>query len=490
MKRIVNSIGTTTCAIFLLWATMAIALPAQTLTTTFTTISSFDGTNGRFPYAGLIQAANGYGYGTTEYGGTSTNCNNGCGTIFRLTPGGVVTSLYSFCVASGCPDGQYPYAPLFQTAAGNFYGTTAEGGTNNYGTVFELSAAGLTTLHSFLKTDGENPLAGVIEGSDGNFYGTTVGGGASNGQGTVFQMTPSGAITTLYTFCEQGVEPACADGDQPQSALVESSGGIFYGTTSAGGANRGGTVFSITSSGTLTTLYSFCALYSCMDGELPYAGLIEATNGNFYGTTFSGGANGGGTVFEITSAGVLTTLYSFCSQTDCADGGFPDAPLVQATDGNFYGTTSAGGTGAAGTVFMITPAGVLSTLYSFASPGGVQVAGLVQATNGAFYGTTWAGGTGSEGTVFTLSAGLTPFVKPVPPSGDVGTAVRILGSSLTGTTSVTFGGRPAVFTVVSQTEITTTVPTGAATGFIKVVSPSGTFLSNVKFRVLAPGPAL
>jgi uncharacterized repeat protein (TIGR03803 family) len=365
MKRIVNNKGTTTCAIIVLWATMVIALPAQT----FTTITSFDGTNGKFPYAGLIQADDGYGYGTTEYGGTSTNCNNGCGTLFKVTPGGAVTSIYSFCLESACPDGKYPYAPLFQTAAGDFYGTTAEGGTNNYGTVFEVTASGLTTLHSFLKTDGENPFAGVIEGSDGNFYGTTVGGGAASGQGTVFKMTPTGTLTTLYTFCEQGVVPPCADGDQPQSALVESAAAIFYGTTSVGGANDGGTVFSITSTGTLSTLYSFCALSGCMDGELPYSGLIEAANGIFYGTTFSGGANGGGTVFEITAAGTFTSLYSFCSQTACADGGFPNAPLVQATDGNFYGTTSAGGTADAGTIFKITPAGVLTTLYSFPGPG-------------------------------------------------------------------------------------------------------------------------
>jgi uncharacterized repeat protein (TIGR03803 family) len=265
MKRIVNI----SCKL-ILCATMGIALSAQT----FTTIHSFDGTDGKYPYAGLIQANNGDGYGTTENGGTSTNCNGGCGTVFKITPGGTLKTLYSFCAQSGCPDGQYPYAGLFQDANGDFYGTTAEGGASGFGTIFRITPTALTTLHSFDGTDGENPLAGLIQGADGNFYGTTVNGGVNKSQGTVFKMTPGGMLTTLYSFCEQGV--LCPDGAAPLAGLVQAANGDFYGVTVAGGANDGGTVFKITSSGTLTTLYSFCAQTGCTDGKLPYAGLVQA----------------------------------------------------------------------------------------------------------------------------------------------------------------------------------------------------------------------
>jgi uncharacterized repeat protein (TIGR03803 family) len=474
MKRIVNI----SCKL-ILCATMGIALSAQT----FTTIHSFDGTDGKYPYAGLIQANNGDGYGTTENGGTSTNCNGGCGTVFKITPGGTLKTLYSFCAQSGCPDGQYPYAGLFQDANGDFYGTTAEGGASGFGTIFRITPTALTTLHSFDGTDGENPLAGLIQGADGNFYGTTVNGGVNKSQGTVFKMTPGGMLTTLYSFCEQGV--LCPDGAAPLAGLVQAANGDFYGVTVAGGANDGGTVFKITSSGTLTTLYSFCAQTGCTDGKLPYAGLVQAPNGHFYGTTSSGGANGGGTVFLITPGGALTTLYSFCSLTGCADGSYPDAGLVQATDGNFYGTTSAGGANGAGTVFETTPnRGTLTVLHSFTGPNAVHIAGLVQATNGDFYGTTWDGGTDADGSVFNLSVGLSPFVKPLPPSGKVGAAVRILGSNLTGATSVTVNGTAAVFIVAASSEIRTAVPAGASSGEIQVVTPSGTLSSSVPFRVL------
>ena len=485
MKRIVNAScklnwATRACAVMVLCAATAIALPAQT----FTTIHSFVGTDGKFPYAGLIQANNGDGYGTTENGGTSTNCIGGCGTVFKITPGGTLKTLYSFCAQSGCPDGKYPYAGLFQDANGDFYGTTARFGASGYGTVFKITPTALITLHSFDRTDGEEPLAGLIQGADGNFYGTTLYGGVDNGLGTVFKMTPSGTLTTLHTFCEQGAQQPCADGQYPKAGLVQAANGNFYGTTVTGGANSGGTVFQITSSGTLTTLYAFCAQSGCTDGKLPYAGLVQVANGDFYGTTSSGGANGGGTVFRITPGGALTTLYSFCSQTGCADGSDPEAGLIQATDGNFYGTTSAGGANGAGTVFEIASGGTMTILHSFTGPNPGHTAGLVQDTNGDFYGTTWDGGTDDSGSVFNLSVGLSPFVKPLPPSGKVGAAVRILGSNLTGATSVSFNGAAAVFTEVSNSEITTTVPAGASSGEIQVVTPSGTLSSSVPFRVL------
>jgi uncharacterized repeat protein (TIGR03803 family) len=255
----------------------------------------------------------------------------------------------------------------------------------------------------------------------------------------------------------------------------------------AGGANDQGTVFKITPSGTLTTLYSFCS-QSCADGEEPYAGLVQATNGDFYGTTQSGGANFVGTVFRITPDGMLTTLYSFCSQSGCTDGENPRAALVQAANGDFYGTAYLGGANNGGTVFKITPSGTLTTLYSFCSQSGCTdgeypYAGLVQATNGTFYGTTVFGGA-DLGTVFSLAVGLGPFVKTLPTSGKVGETVEILGSDLTGAASVSFNGTAATFALVSRYLITTTVPAGATTGKVQVVIPSRTLSSNVPYRVL------
>jgi uncharacterized repeat protein (TIGR03803 family) len=269
-----------------------------------------------------------------------------------------------------------------------------------------LSAQTLTTLHSFYGKNGAAPFAGLVQATDGNLYGTTGGGGA-NKVGTVFRISPGGGpVKTLYSFCSQG---GCTDGAEPRAGLVQGSGGNFYGTTFAGGANGEGTVFKITPSGTLTTLYSFCSQSGCTDGDEPLAGLVQGTGGNFYGTTRGGGvstdcgvSNGCGTVFRITPSGALTTLYSFCSQSRCVDGRVPAAGLVQATHGNLYGTTSDGGAKcrfgdyACGTVFKITPSGTLTTIHSFCSrsgcKGGGPEAAVVQATDGNFYGTTVPGG--------------------------------------------------------------------------------------------------
>ncbi len=471
---------------------LALSLSAQT----FTTLHSFDNTDGAFILAGLIQATDGNFYGTAYEGGA--NCSpDGCGTIFKITPGGALTTLHSFCSQSNCTDGEYPEAGLIQ-ANGNFYGTTYEGGANcapdGCGTIFKITSGGtLTTLYNFCSqsgcSDGYYPEAGLIQASNGDFYGTTTFGGAG-GVGTVFKITPSGTLTTLHSFCSQS---NCADGEYPEAGLIQATNGNFYGTTYAGGgANSRGTVFKITPSGTLTTLYSFCPQSGCPDGSDPQAGLAQATNGNFYGTTFAGGAHDLGTVFKITLSGNLTTVHSFCSvgYPDCADGDLPRfGALVQATNGDLYGTAPSGGAQIYyGIIFKITPGGSLTTLYSFCPqsgcPDGDDPRGtLVQDTNGNLYGTTFAGGANGFGTVFSLSVGLGPFVETQTTSGKVGAHVKILGTNLTGATSVTFNGTTATFHVVSSSEITTTVPTGASTGKVKVVTPHGTLTSNVNFRV-------
>ena len=468
-------------AAIVLWVVGAVVVPAQT----FTNLYSFQFR----PVGGLSQAANGDLYGTTNAGSTN-------GTIFKITLGGTLTTLYNFCSQGGdeCTDGEFPDAALVQATNGDFYGTTLYGGgPNDEGTVFKVTPDGkLTTLYTFCLQDGcpdgSQPHAALVQGSDGDLYGTTYGDIFDNPVGTVFKITPGGTFTTLYTFCSQS---GCADGNECEGSLVEGTEGDFYGTTSAGGANGYGTVFRITSAGTLTTLYNFCSQSACTDGASPEAGLVLARNGELYGTTVFGGSANAGTAFAITPKGTFKSLYSFCSQAGCLDGQHPLAGLLQATDGNFYGTTSSAGSNMYGTIFQLTPSGEIATLYSFCSESGCADGGspegdLLQDTNGILYGTTAVNtlGNGINGTFFSLSLGLDPFVETRPPSGKAGAIIRILGTDLTESTSVRFAGTATTFKVVSGSEIAAAVPAGALSGRVKVVTPGGTLTSNVSFGVL------
>jgi uncharacterized repeat protein (TIGR03803 family) len=296
-----------------------------------------------------------------------------------------------------------------QHSNGNFYGTTPQGGANSAGTVYQLTPAGVvTTLYSFCSvggsacTDGQSPLASLAVGSDGNLYGTTFLGGANNG-GTVFKITTTGALTTLYSFCSKA---SCADGSNPQGALVQASNGDFYGTTYTGGGSNDGTVFEITAGGSLTTLHSF----SGSDGINPEGDLLNS-GGNFYGATFSGGgSNNGGTVFEISPSGSLTTLYAFCTgSSSCNDGENPLVPLVSDAFGDVYGTTANAGANNGGTLFVISPFLGFHTLYHFCSKtnctdGSNPVAGPLIGTDGNLYGTTLAGGNSNgDGTIYQVT---------------------------------------------------------------------------------------
>lgn len=471
--------------IFLLILAAGTASPAQRLTT----LASFDATTtGSNPYLeSLVQGLDGNLYGTSQGGITQG------GTVFKITPNGTLTIVYNFCSQPSCADGSLTLGGLLLATDGNFYGTTARGGANDKGTVYRVTPEGtLTTLYSFCAktncTDGSYPFAGLVQAADGNFYGTASDGGSgancTSGRpcGTVFKITLGGTLTTLYGFCDQ---PSCADGSEPLAGLIQATDGSIYGTTYEGGAFGNGTIFRITRGGTLTTFHSFE-----FDGANLYAGLLQSTDGSFYGTTYEGGGGRGsyGTVFKITSQG--SERYEYFRGSN---GARPEAGLVQGTDGNLYGTTDAGGSGnhingGRGTVFKLTSAGTPLTLYSFClqtgcldgdGPGG----GLVQGTDGNFYGTTTAGGAHKNGTVFSLSLGLGPFVKMLPTSGKVGTTVFILGTNLTGSTAISFDSITAAFTVVSGSEITTTVPTGAISGTVQVTTPGGTLSSNVPFRV-------
>src|ERR1700722_10829429 len=226
------------------------------------------------------------------------------------------------------------------------------------------AATKFKSLVSFNGTNGRHPnLTAVVQGLDGNLYGTTEIGGTNNA-GTVFKITPGGTLATIYNFCAQS---NCPDGAKPEAGLILATDGNFYGTTVAGGTIGAGTVFKITPAGKLITLYNFCSQSGCVDGLNPDAPVFQGTDGNFYGTTKlggkhgCGGCHGAGTAFKITPAGKLTTIYNFCAQSNCDDGANPTTGLVQGTDGNFYGTTLDGGTKGAGTVFKMTPKGVLTT---------------------------------------------------------------------------------------------------------------------------------
>ncbi len=487
----------------LLGAGVAQTSAAAPATTTFTKLADFGNGNGEYPNAPLTQGIDGNLYGTTQLGPWPSN-----GFAFKMTPTGKFSLFDYSCTTNYCT-GTKAYASLALASDGNFYGTTYEGGDGAYrsnrypgGTVLQLNPqSGLSTIYSFCSEvacdDGDDLFlfSPLIQGSDGNLYGITSGGGMY-GLGTVFSITTGGTLTTLHSF-------ASTEGNTPYSGLLQASDGNFYGTTSYGGSGAGctdgggcGTIFRITSEGTLTTLYNFCEQTNCSDGYYPRGSLIQAVDGNLYGITIYGGANtksgspNYGTVFKITTAGVFTSLYSFCALTNCADGYFP-AGILQATDGNFYGATYYGGASSYGdgTLFKLSSAGALKTLHDFCPKGvepcadGAYPEGLMQATDGNFYGVTNEGGHSSHGTAFRLSAGLSSFVETVTASGAAGSSVIILGTNLTGASKVTFNGTTATFALVSSTEITATVPTGAATGPIVVTTPKGAFQSNKNFLV-------
>ncbi len=483
---------------FVLCAMSSASMAAQTVST----VLSFNGSDGQHPQGALVEALDGNLYGTT-YGSLAGYG----GSIFKLTPSGTLTTLYTFCSAGPpCTNGASPQAGLFLASNGVFYGTTTAGGSYNSscpqgcGTIFKVTGGGaLTVLHTFCTVtpcvDGQEPIAGLVEASNGGLYGTTYLGGA-NSAGTIFRITTGGKFASLYSFCSLS---ACADGEFPAAGLVQASNGELYGTTYLGGSFSEGTVFQVTTTGVLTTVYNFCQESGCTDGAEPETGLVQGTDGNLYGTTSSGGATTSteGTIYKVTTSGALSTLYSFCSKTNCTDGYVP-AGLIQATNGDFYGTTTYGGgengnfscnEGSCGTIFEITPSGAFSTLYSFCTlancaDGWQPYSGLVEDTNGTLYGTTNLGGAdGNWGTVFSLSVGLGPFVEARPSFGKPGAAIKILGTGLTGSTKVTFNGVAAFFEVLSSSEILTKVPSTATTGTLQVVTPSGTVSGNVPFVV-------
>ena len=375
----------------------------------FTTLFSFTGTGGSYPggapFCGLTPGSDGNLYGTTTSGGS-----NNLGTLFKVTTGGAFTSLLSF----NGTNGSAPYAALALGKDNNFYGTTFRGGPSNWGTVFEYTAGGtFTNLFSFTGTNnayqGANPASPLVPAADGSFYGTANFGGLTNaayqgsGYGSVFQLTASGSLVAPALF-------ANTNGAHPSGGMILGQDGNFYGTTTWGGLGINGTtfpgygtVFKMTPDGTFTNIYKFTG---GADGGFIYAGLVQGRDGYLYGSAFSGGAEGYGTVFKVSTNGSFVLLHSFISY----DSGSPYGGMTQGSDGNFYGTTY-GAYVPYGSIFRVTPDGAFTNLFFFHGTDGDHPDGvLVQGPDGNFYGTTSTGGGSGLGTVFQLSVPLAPEI--------------------------------------------------------------------------------
>jgi uncharacterized repeat protein (TIGR03803 family) len=353
---------------------------------TFTSLYSFGSANdshenpggdGRGPVGNLIKGADGNIYGTTYYDGNNLSAPDASdGTIFEIATGGGLTTLYTF-------------------GHNLIYNTNAD-------------------INSWTTVDGGNPTAGLVQGSDGYFYGTTSNDGLGGG-GTVFQFIPGSGLSTLYSFPDGNSPYWYTNGSMPLSELTEGPDGNFYGTTYWGGTNVNGTIFRTTPGGTFTTMYSFgIPGYFGVIGADPSAPLLLGKDGNFYGVASCSGnsANGSGIIFQFTTNGVFTILHQFFFAGTTSS-------LIQGSDGNFYGTTSAGGSydppSGGGTVFQMTTNGTVTTLYSFSGPDGAGPEGaLVQSTDGSFYGTTPLGGPLGYGTVFKIT--IPPSFQAIAPT--------------------------------------------------------------------------
>jgi uncharacterized repeat protein (TIGR03803 family) len=391
------------------------------------------------------------------YGITTTGGVNNLGTIFKISPTGGLTLLFSFDTTHGST----PIGGLVLGLDGNLYGTAELGGAHGFGNIFKITPAGvLTVIYNFAgETDGGFPVAALILGPDGNFYGTSH-------PGVAFKVTPAGVFTALATIPSESFGP-----------LALAKNGSYYGVTEFAGTNTDGTIYEVTGK-TSKTLYNFDGPH----GAFPIGGLVEGSDGNLYGTTSAGGSFNDGEIFRITPAGTLTILVNF-NHKEPLLGYQAYAGLVAGNDGNLYGATIWGGENGYGVVFEMTTAGAYSVLYSFASATGDGVyATPMEHTNGSIYGLTKRGGAPQNGVVFAFNSGLPPFAHLTATSGTVGKSVGILGDNFTGTTSVKFNGTPASFHVLSDTYLTATVPSGE-TGFVLVTTSSGALLSNKIFKV-------
>jgi uncharacterized repeat protein (TIGR03803 family) len=452
--RTVFRIGYRSIRLAPLVAVLAAARPSAAMTVT--TVHAFTGTDGSHPMAGLFLGADGKFYGTTSQGGTGVT--DPAGTVFRVAPNGDFTSLYTFNFQV---TGDEPFGGVVADGSGNLYGTTRGSGAY-LGNVFKLGA-NFTDLHGFagyfFGPDGSHPESAPVLATDGNLYGVTSDGG-NNNIGSAYRVTTSdGTYAMIHSFNGEGVP---ADGNAPRGALVNGSDGNLYGTTAGGGPSGAhGTVFEMTTAGVVTTLHTFVGT----DGDTPLGTLVLASDGNFYGTTSAGGAHSLGTVFRISPSGDFTSLYSFDSST--GEGYSPSAGLVQASDGYLYGTAPSGGENGLGAVFRMSVTGTPETIYSFAFDGaeGYTPRGaLVEDTDGNLYGTTNGGGNAcSCGAVFKLVPSVpTTSTTTAPSSTTSSTQASVTTSSTTSSTHASVTTTSSTSTTVLASTTTAPVTTSTA----------------------------
>jgi uncharacterized repeat protein (TIGR03803 family) len=445
-------------AIMLLAILVFAILPSATASAqTYTVIGSFSSLTD--PLSALVQDRDGSLIGTTEFGGSVSQ-----GIVYDVALDGTITTLYTFDdINGGIPDSE----GIILGTNGSYYGSTYMDGTANKGSVYQMSRAGAVRfLYSFPNATFGGPDGAFIYGFDGNLYGTNYSGGAYNGGG-VYKVTPSGTANTIFSFSP-------GQGAYPEGALVLGSDGNFYGTTTEQSTNLGkllfqGTIYKITPGGAISYLKKFGHL------QQPTTGLALAPDGNFYGVmAFSTAVDG--LIFRITPQGQYTVMHTFSGGVD---GAGPSSALIVGSDGNLYGTTTKGGANGYGTVYQLTTAGNLTTVYDFQFTQTLTNNALMQHTNGLFYGGLSSIEPDGDSAIFSLDIGLPPFVKLVKPFGTVGSTIQILGQGFTGTTSVSFNGVPATtFTAVSDTFMAAVVPANATTGPVLIATPTGTLTGH------------
>lgn len=424
----------------------------------------------------MSQGRDGNLYSTLYNSGTTAK-----GTLYLMTTEGTPSTVYSFCALASCADGYYPFGGVTLGSDGNFYGTTQLGGSKGAGSVFKITPTGaLTTLWNFANgTDDSAPMYTTVLGKDNSMYGISFGQYVGQ-YGAFFKVSSAGAFKFLKDFnYTNGATP---------NLPTQGTDGNFYGTAQGGGdpTCKCGVVYKATAAGAITVLHAFKGYPN--DGYRPDSVLVQGTDGNYYGTTYQGGAHNQGTVFKITPTGVFTLLHSFYYGGGTSfDAINPEVGLTLGTDGNFYGVGAGGGTKNAGAIFKITPGGTESVLYNFCAvactDGFAPATPLVLHTDGKFYGNT--NGNSLGGSVFySLDMGFKPLINLVNWTTKVGQTVEILGQGFTGATKVSFNGVSATFDNVSDTYITATVPAGALTGPVTVTTFTSSMTSNRNFLVI------
>ncbi|HLV78951.1 MAG TPA: choice-of-anchor tandem repeat GloVer-containing protein [Chthonomonadaceae bacterium] len=437
-------------------------LPARA-STTITTLYQMNSGDG-YQSSALVQAPDGNFYGTAQGGA------NFEGMIFCVSPSGQYSTIYTF---NGTAEGAQPSSSLIVASDGNLYGTALQYGAFNAGTVYQVTLTGsLSVLHAFNNaTDGEQPY-GVTQASDGYLYGVASVGGPG-GYGTIYRLGLDGSFTILHAF-------TATDGATPCAPPIEGADGDLYGTTYGGGAYGYGTVYKISKSGAFTLLHSFAG---GQYGIQPEVRLVQASDGNFYGTTKSGGSTANdGTIFRISPSGAFATIHVM----GFADGSDPDVPLLQAADGDLYGGdfnggSSGVGSGDTGEIFRITLSGKFTGLYTFfGSANGSSPSGLVQGIDGNLYGTTYGGGASSHGTVFRwpLSAAIQKLSPTTLPAGSPATPLTVSGSNFLPGAVVRWNGNALDTRWISDSALQAQIPASylavATTARVTVSNPTAT----------------